>query len=379
VTRTLPPTAAPTRTGLILSMVGIRGVLSVAIVLVHLAPFALALTPWAAPVWTVLWHNLYWALDLFFILSGFVVTTGYRTRFARWPGRAVYGRFLWARLSRFYPVHLAVLAALVGAVLLSRMVGIEIPHGGDLGWDLVRNVLLLQGWGFSNGLTWNGPAWSVSAEWFCYLLMPVAVPLVLRFRTPAAVVSGYLVAMAVPLAVYGVIGSGDPQITYIAPLARAVGEFVAGALLCQLGFVGSRIPELAGRLTGVIVTILLAVVVGLSVAGVSLLFAVPVAGLVVLALAQERGAVGRALSGRGLLAAGELSVALYLTHVPWIMASSLVVTPTSFPGAWGCLGVGLMLAGAVGVAWVTHRLVEQPAQRWMAQVARRGRHGARAR
>jgi peptidoglycan/LPS O-acetylase OafA/YrhL len=374
--RTAPPAAA--RTGLIRSLVGIRGVLSGAVVLVHVAPFAMALVPSAEILWRALWHHLYWVLDLFFVLSGFVVTTGYRTRFARWPGPTVYGRFLWARLARFYPVHIAVLAALVAAVLLTRAIGIEIPHSGDLGGDVIRNVALVQGWGWSDGLSWNGPTWSLSAEWFCYLIMPVIVPLVLRFRRPSTVVAGYCVAMAVPLTVYSVIGFGDPQITYVAPLFRAVGEFVAGALLCQLGHVGSRIPELAGRLTGLILAALASLLVVLATAGVSLLFAVPVAGLLVLGLAQQRGAVDRALSGRRVLAAGELSVSLFLTHVPWLMASSVVVTPARFPGAWGFLGVGIVLAGSVGVAGVTYVLVEAPAQRWMSRVARPGRHGARA-
>lgn len=375
MTQTLPPTTVP-RTGLIKSLVGIRGVLSFAVVLVHLAPLALLLAPVAAPVWKALWHNFYWALDMFFVLSGFVVTTGYRSRFGRWPGRVVYGRFLWARLSRFYPVHIVVLAALVAAVLISRSVGIELPHGGGLGWDLVRNVLLVQGWGWSDTLTWNGPTWSVSAEWLCYLAMPLIIPLALWFRTSTAVVVAYAVAMAVPLAVYGVIGYGDPQITYLAPLWRAVGEFVGGALLCQLRYVGSGIPAALGRRTGLIFGALVVLLVGLSVAGASLLFAVWLAGLLILGLAQEEGLLDRLLSAPRVLAAGELSVSLFLTHVPWLMVAWLIFTPARFPGAWGWLAIALILAGAVGVAWLTYRFLEDPAQRFMATLARRGRHDA---
>ena len=67
------------------------------------------------------------------VLSGYVISSGYRHTFARWPGWGTFGRFLWARLSRFYPVHLAVLAVMVAAVVGGRLVGREIPHGGDLG------------------------------------------------------------------------------------------------------------------------------------------------------------------------------------------------------------------------------------------------------
>lgn len=366
---TAPPTAPPTpATGLIAGLVGIRGVLSWIVVLVHVSPLAATLTPVAAPVWGYVGHHFFWALDFFFILSGYVITSGYHRRFVNWPGGATFGRFLWARLSRFYPVHLAVLAALVGAVLVSRAAGAEIAHGGDLGGDLARNVLLLQGWGGADSLTWNGPSWSVSAEWFCYLIMPLVLPLVVRIRTSTGLLVCYAASMAVMLGAYAVLGSGDPQITYEAPLWRAVTEFVAGAVLCRLGHLGSRIPGWLGRVTGPLVVALAVLVAVLSVARVTLLWVVPLAGLIVAALAQQRGIVDRVLRMRAPMAGGELSVALYLTHVPVLLAAALVVTPDRFPGGWGWLGLGLVLAGTVAVAKVVHRLVEVPAHRFMTRL-----------
>ncbi len=339
-------------------------------VAVHLGPIAIGLVPAATPVWTAAWHCGYPALDVFFVLSGFVVTAGHRTTFATWPGRAAYGRFLWMRLSRFYPVHLAVLATLVVAVLIGPVAGVGIAHDGDLGTDLLRQVVLTQGWGGAHGLTWNGPTWSLSSEWLCYLLLPLIVPLVLRFRTTTAVVLGYLAATGVPLVAYGVLGYDDAHLTYLAPLWRSSGDFVAGAMLCQLAHVGSRIPERLGRVTGAVVAVSLAGLVVAAHAGITLLAVVPLAGLVVLALAQQRGRVDALLSGRVATRAGELSVSLYLTHVPWLLGASLLITPARFPGAWGWLGLALLVGGAVAVSWVAHVLVERPAQRVMRRMAR---------
>ncbi|GAA4772360.1 acyltransferase [Actinomycetospora chlora] len=359
--------------GLIQSLVGIRGYLALVVVAVHLAPFAIALAPATRGFFLPIWHHAYVALDLFFVLSGFVVTAGYRTVFARWPGWSVYGRFLWARLSRFYPVHLAVLAVLVGAVLGARAIGREIPHGGDLGVDLLRQLTLTSGWGGADALTWNGPVWSLSAEWLCYLLIPLLQPLVLALRTRTAVVVGYLVACAIPLVAYSVIGFDDGTITYAMPLPRAIGFFLAGACLQQLLHVDRRLPELAGRVTGPLALAGFGLIVLTSNLGLSTMYALPVAGLTVLALGEERGWLDRVLSTRFSMLAGELSVAVFLTHVPWLLGSSLLINPRTFPGAWGWLGIVLLLVGVLVCGWLAFVLVERPGQRIMRSLVKRPR------
>lgn len=358
-----------TRTGLIRSLVGIRGVLAAAVVGVHVAPFAIALEPVTRAGWTAFWHAAYPALDVFFVLSGFVVTTGYRRTFARWPGAGVYGRFLVARLSRFYPVHIVVLTALIAAAVIGPSIGIAVPHVGTAA-DAVRHVLLVQGWGDAASLTWNGPTWSLSAEWCCYLLFPLVVPFVLRFRTPTATVLGFVGACALPLTAYAFLGFDDPTITHGAPLFRAVGGFLAGAMLCQLGHVGSRIPRWSGRVASWAVLATVLTDAGLYTAGLPPLLVLPVAALMVLALAQHRGWVDAVLGSRPLMWSGKISVTLYLTHVPWLFAAGLVVTPANFPGAWGWLGIALLLGGAVGMAQLTLVLVERPGQELMRRLIR---------
>ncbi|MEJ2888069.1 acyltransferase family protein [Actinomycetospora aeridis] len=357
--------------GLIRSLVGIRGYLSVVVVAVHLAPFAIALAPVTAPFFLPIWHHAYVALDLFFVLSGFVVTAGYRKVFARWPGWGVFGKFLWARLSRFYPVHLAVLAALVGAVLGARLVGREIPHGGDLGIDLLRQITLTSGWGGADSLTWNGPVWSLSAEWFCYLLLPLLQPVVLLLRSRWACLAGYLVACAIPLVSYTIIGFDDGTITYGMPLPRALGFFLAGACLQQLVHVDRRVPELVGRVTGPLAVLGFGLIVLTSNVGLSTMYALPVVGLVVLALGEERGWLDRMLSTRFSMVFGEISVAIFLTHVPWLLGASLVINPRTFPGAWGWLGIGLLLLGVAVCGWLAFVLVEKPGQRIMRALVKR--------
>jgi peptidoglycan/LPS O-acetylase OafA/YrhL len=114
------------------------------------------------------WHfNLF--VDLFFVVSGFVIARQY---FGRVNDAGSIGRFLWRRLARIYPLHLATLAfylALAGALHFGAA-RTDNPARYPLS-DLPAQFLLLHAF-VGERLTFNFPSWSLSAEMFCYLLFP---------------------------------------------------------------------------------------------------------------------------------------------------------------------------------------------------------------
>ena len=116
------------------------------------------------------WHfNLF--VDLFFVVSGFVIARQY---FGRVNDAASIGRFLWRRLARIYPLHLATLAfymALAGALHFGAA-RTDNPARYPLS-DLPAQFLLLHAF-IGERLTFNFPSWSLSAEMFCYLLFPLS-------------------------------------------------------------------------------------------------------------------------------------------------------------------------------------------------------------
>ncbi len=58
-------------------------------------------------------------MDLFFILSGFILS---HVNLSRWEARTFnYGSFLWTRLARIYPVHLVTLAAMIAIWLVAAV------------------------------------------------------------------------------------------------------------------------------------------------------------------------------------------------------------------------------------------------------------------
>ncbi|WP_295808051.1 acyltransferase [uncultured Nitratireductor sp.] len=113
-------------------------------------------------------------LDMFFIISGFLIFTRYgeQVRDAR-----SYSIYLYKRLIRLYPLHLATLSYFVFVGLLV-LFGV-LRTGGEAqlyDWStLPSNLFLIQAWGVEDNLTFNFVSWSLSAEWFAYLLLPVII------------------------------------------------------------------------------------------------------------------------------------------------------------------------------------------------------------
>src|SRR5690349_25057093 len=68
----------------------------------------------------------YMGVDLFFLLSGFVLTHVYLKTLPL--NVRAYRKFLIVRLARIYPLHLFVLLCLAGAVLLVPSLTDSIPH-----------------------------------------------------------------------------------------------------------------------------------------------------------------------------------------------------------------------------------------------------------
>ena len=104
-------------------------------------------------------------VDLFFALSGFILTHTYLTKMGSsisWPRTR---HFLWLRLARIYPVHFVMLNVAGLAVLAQAKFGST--DAGSRDWlnpvDYLKQVLLVHEWGPNPQRGWNFPAWSASS------------------------------------------------------------------------------------------------------------------------------------------------------------------------------------------------------------------------
>lgn len=113
-------------------------------------------------------------MEMFFMISGFLIMLRYADVLSF--ERNGYMRFIIRRIARFYPLYLVTLAffAVVAVAVHLGLVHTDSPDRYAFG-ALLPNLLLIQAWGVTDTLTYNYVAWSMSAEWFCYLLLPVIV------------------------------------------------------------------------------------------------------------------------------------------------------------------------------------------------------------
>ena len=300
-------------------------------------------------------------VDLFFMLSGFILMLNYKASFRRFDGHE-YLKFLWTRLARIYPVHVFTLAVMTAIVLSAKRLHLPAHHPEwytATAW--VQNVFLIQAWtGVAHALSWNFPAWSISAEWFAYLLFPLLVPVFLRMRQPAI---GCWLAL-LPYIIVCLVHGDQP----IIPLAllRVSCEFVAGCML-YLAFERSFcIPGNAVLWAALIVTFLWIA----PTYGIPRELILPVFPILLLRLAANPGGF---LSGGIAVFWGEASYALYMTHGICEEFLERVIKPAHFDSAsllMRCVAIAGYAVAIAAAAILTYLFVERPARAWMRNLSR---------
>ena len=159
------------------SLTSIRWFLALGVVLFH---YQLNMLAPDAAGWGLI-ERARLPVDVFFVLSGLVLAHVYSRQVEQ--GRYSHRRFLVARFARIYPAHIAMLAVIV--VLAAVAIGLgQRLEPFDYGLDgLFAAALLIHAWfPITAGNEWNGPSWSLSAEWGAYLLFPAFAWAGLRFK-----------------------------------------------------------------------------------------------------------------------------------------------------------------------------------------------------
>jgi peptidoglycan/LPS O-acetylase OafA/YrhL len=374
------------RTGEIKALTGLRIIAAVWVVLFHFRPLLRDAAPGFRDALAPVLNCGAQGVDLFFILSGFVLTWNYLDRMGwSWSTRATV-HFLWLRLARVWPVYLVTLHLAALWVIFTLHVG-HVPSqevSQLTAVSYLRQILLVQLWfqPYFDGSSWDGPAWSISAEWLAYLLFGVLVLAIFRMAHATRARSLMWLAVAASLPPVVLLLLSGQFYTPWSWLPRIVMQFTAGALVAAA--VGRLRPtDGARRGAGYLSVLIIAAIVGL----LYRLDAHPLHGVqdtgglvdvlfvpLVMTLAIGTGSLPWLLSTRLMVYGGQISFCVYmvheLVHTAWIWAAEQF--QLTLHGLVGKLLVAGLLTLTIGGAVVLFHFVEEPARRWMRRMVHVG-------
>jgi peptidoglycan/LPS O-acetylase OafA/YrhL len=305
----------------------------------------------------------WFSVDVFFIMSGFVMMYVYGAAFENKVRWADYRAFFTARIARLYPVHLFAMAVLLLALL-------PFIHGkpdftsidGRYSWNSALAALFMLHGPWIDHRTWNFPSWSISAEWHAYVIFPFVAVLASRWRPRLAAAIVALCCVAV-LLLYNINTHTDqyPTNTPVV-LLRVAPLFVAGMALFRLNLAYGRFFTARWIIWAVVAALLILLSVP-DIASLSVLLA----PLLVLAALHCPGA-SLIFSNRPALFLGRISYSLYMTHALvsivgislWLKVAPLLfgIDATTRLASWLCVLTAIVAAIVFG--WLTCRFVEIP-------------------
>ena len=156
-----------------------RGIASLGVVLWHWEQFSYsgisspndfdrACLPWYS-TFRIFYDYGGLGVDYFFILSGFIFFWLYRPSIE--DGSTTFRNFWVQRISRLYPLHFTtlVIVALLQMVYLAKQGSVFVYPKNDL-YHFCLNLVFASKWGFEEGMSFNGPVWSVSIEILLYFI-----------------------------------------------------------------------------------------------------------------------------------------------------------------------------------------------------------------
>lgn len=370
-------------------LTAIRGVAALAVVVHHTGSRLLPRWGNVITAHTHLLENGYLWVDFFFILSGFILTHVYQKQFNITVAQKGYQTFLISRLARLYPLHFFTLALMIGLEVIklihfnwlsyhdpSQLTQFNQPFHSQLYHipGIFLNLFMLQVFDphspplFDIYVSWNGPAWSISAEFLIYLLVPFLIFFLLQRK---AFASGLLYMLAfsficIVLEFNKLNNSGFPS------LIRCGSECVAGILTYKAYVSGFFDKFLKSDLSFISITLSVLIVmhyafVRVGVLDPSLYQIIPLFCLLILACSLNRQRFSNLLSSPTFVFLGLISYSIYMVH--WFILEFMsfawkVTFSEDFGIGWSFVQASIVVVVIIGaviaMATCTYTWVELP-------------------
>jgi peptidoglycan/LPS O-acetylase OafA/YrhL len=274
----------------------------------------------------------YYAVSIFYVLSGFVLVYSYSD--AQGALRGSRRAFWVGRLARIYPAYaLGFLLCIPGVVLFTIRHYSPVMGVAKASISAISYLLMVQAWIPSLAAWWNYPGWSVSVEGFFYLCFPFLLTRVSRYGTRNCYV---LIAVAW-LASVGIYGCSHfiPNLDASPTWRSAIGynpllrlpTFLTGMAVGRMLLLNRTDVSRSSRRS------LFAIALCLTVMGLTVVLQqntlrdiviAPAFAYMVYSLAADRSYLAQLFSSRPLVLLGDASYAIYILQWPvyWLCGLS---------------------------------------------------------
>lgn len=353
------------------SHTSLRGLAALMVVFVHFQSFV---HPSIHPDETTffLYKGYLW-VDFFFILSGFVMSYVYNIEHPiRHTIRDTF-QYLIARIARIYPLHFVSLIATISLFTLIASLNWFMGETFCCVLDdplrtfesLIANLFLVHAWGMFESFTWNYPSWSLSAEFFCYLIFATLLTMESENRklTLLALSCTALFFYCLHFAT-----NSDIDTHFELSAIRAVSAFTIGILLF---FWRKVVSDFSDRhITVIQVTASIALLFSLHF-GITDILSVLLMAILVLVTWEDRGYLCNCLNIRPLHTIGLLSFSIYMWHYLFKFIALqadwefLLGLPIQSSATGSLLFIICLISLVIPVALWSHYFVEIPARKWV--------------
>ena len=292
------------------SLDGWRGIAALLVSLYHL-DFLNHLYDWQ------FLRNSYLFVDFFFVLSGFVITHAYHNKLNSIQDSY---QFIYRRIARLLPLHIFVLLLFV----LLELLKLILIQSGNWNNDtapfteeyslssLASNLFLLQSMGIHDKLTWNYPSWSISVEFYTYLVFAIVAGISLKFKNLLKI--QYAILITISLFILYINTESLSFATYDYGIFRCISGFFLGSISYKLfSAKKSAIIPNATIIEMVLIAGIYFFIVQYGNHKLSIL-APFLFALTVTIFAYEQGAISRLLKIKIIQSLGKWSYSIYMLH-----------------------------------------------------------------
>jgi peptidoglycan/LPS O-acetylase OafA/YrhL len=356
----------------------LRGIAALWVVVFH---FSEIVAKFVSTDRTLLLTKGYLMVDLFFIMSGFIICHVYQKSFQSGSVAGDFRQFIVARFARIYPLHFVTL-------LLCILIFVPI-----FGWDplfdnpraIPTNLLLIHSFGIHDLFNWNVPSWSISAEWWAYMVFPFLAIFLNRKKGLAVALLALFALLAYLSIIYwlprvNIFDPGQPHrqnldVTFDYGFLRGLAGFISGMLVYKA--YESRLFEKFFHKDIAVLIFMTGSIICMHYGwndGFNIIFFIGV----VYSFALNSGRLHELCNSRIAQYLGKISYSIYLMQlfpiIPLWLGIKLpgLVYPisntnnTATTSFW--IGVGyclIYMMFVIGVASLTYFTIEKPCRKWI--------------